>query len=461
MQPTHKRPLLILLSNSFAATNIIHSGLISILAVQYDVHLLSTMIRPADILVINRHFKIELKLVDTCLPVLPKWLTMMRRVEKAVFSNHFGIATQKIKSLQESRHRQFLMRSVIQITTWLRLNKLILCMVRNVIIFATSYSLRLRPLLSYHFHGVISSSPMDLRENFVVNFLRKHKVRSLATVISWDNLTSKGVINADHDYMLVWNESMKREFLQFYPIFNCKETNVTVCGIPRFDCYFEHDARISLETLRKLYGIPKEKKVILIATSSSRHFPNQLEVIDDIIKFARNAGNIHIIIRTHPGDVPTLYDALSNVAFITVWHPEGLHAHHKRSFYEWLPHMDFLRSLSEMLHLCHVCVQFASTIRLDAAACGKPVISIGYDGCRELPYHESVRRLYDYTHQLPVNELGIDTLVADKKELYKALRENLSDLHTGRQLEMIAPLIHFTKAESVNFTAQTIAAWLD
>ncbi|MCF2499637.1 CDP-glycerol glycerophosphotransferase family protein [Dyadobacter sp. CY357] len=461
MEEATKQRLLILVTNSFAAMNIIHSGLIKRLGIKYDVYIMSTMIRTAELAQINKHFNLQLKLIPADFPRESAWLCYLRKIEKALFAYHFNIVTQTIKYQNEGKWKALLIQKLLCILSLLHITKTALCTLKQVIITLSSFSIRLKPLLAYHFKGVISSSPLDLRENQVVNFLGRHHVKSLAMIISWDNLTSKGLINADHNYTLVWNDFMKNEFLHFYSIFKLKPPKVVATGIPRFDCYFQHRSEAYYERARRLFNVKSGKFIILIATSANRHFPNQLEIIEDVLQFARGENNVHVIMRCHPGDDTNAYAHIAREQFVTLWHPENLPAKNHGLFYNWFPELDFLHSLAQMLRICDVCVQFASTMKLDAAACKKPVISIAYDGKIPLPYHQSVQRLYDYAHQVPLNALQIDKVVTNRQQLYNALKTCLQDTDHQEKLAAIAPFTHFTESESVDFTAKIIAEWLD
>ena len=417
------------------------------------------MIRSEEISRINNHFGLDLTLVRLDIPCEPAWLTCLRRVEKALFAEHFDIVTQKIKY---QRHKGWLWtRKVLWVISQKSINKSLLRMIRHAIIFLTSFSSKLKPLLSFDFHGVISSSPLDSRENRIVNFLQRHRVKSLAMVISWDNLTSKGVINADHDYTLVWNDFMKNDFLRFYSIFNTVKPNVIATGIPRFDSYFKNGSENQIIRARKHFNIRLADRVILIATSALRHFPNQLDVIADILRFAKVEGNVHIIVRCHPADNVAIYNQLSGEKFVTIWHPKNLPTVGNDRFYNWFPDLNFLDSLSRMLRICDVCIQFASTMKLDAAASGKHVISIAYDGNNPLPYHHSVRKLYDYDHQVPLNALQFDEFVTSREQLYAALKATLRNQKPENELAAIKSFTHFTEPKSVDFTFNTIAEWLN
>jgi hypothetical protein len=458
MQEAFKRPILILITNSFAAINVIHSGLIKELAARYNIHLLSTMIHSKELAEINKHFNISLRLVSVTLPKEGTWLCILRKVEKALFVHHFDIVTQKIKYQKLTLARRIFIKIALQLLVYLHLNEILLKLLRRFIIFVTSFSSNLKQLTQYDFHGVISSSPLDIRENRVVNFLRRHGVKSLAMVISWDNLTSKGVINADHSYTLVWNKVMASEFRLFYSIFDSNEKTVKITGIPRFDVYFK-GSEDSLVKSKTRYNVRDSAHIILIATSAAKHFPHQLEVIHDVLEFAQSHENVQVLIRCHPADDPAAYRSLAAEQSIILWHPKSIISGDTR-FYEWFPELDFLDSLAEMLLMCDVCIQFASTMKLDAAACGKPVISIGYDGSKNLSYRHSAQRLYEYAHQLPLNDLGLDKLVCNKEQLFDALTESLTT-KPNHQRAAIKPFIHFTKCESVTYTAKTIAEWLD
>lgn len=458
MQEADKKSILILLTNSFAAINIIHSGLIRELARHYNIYLLSTMIHDRELLLINSHYNINLKIIPVSLPREGLFLSILRKVEKALFASHFNIVTQEIKDQKLSPARRFFMKTVLHLLAVSYLSKILLLLLRKSIIYMTSFSSGLRGLLSYRLEGVISLSPLDLRENRVVNFLGRHGVKSLGMVISWDNLTSKGVMNADHSYTLVWNELMAGEFQNFYSLFSSNIPKVSAVGIPRFDNYFKAN-KCSTSSIRQRYNVHDGDYIILIATSAIKHFPNQFEVISDVLEFAKSNKKIHIIIRCHPADDPTRYESLAAEKSVTFWHSKNITSGNSR-FYEWLPEFDFLNSLTGMLQICDVCVQFASTIKLDAAACGKPVISIAYDGSDAVPYAHQVKRLYEYAHQLPLNRLQVDRLVTSKQQLFEALTDSLAGTDPNVQIAAIKPFVHFTTDDSVKCTVKTIAEWL-
>jgi hypothetical protein len=227
-----------------------------------------------------------------------------------------------------------------------------------------------------------------------------------------------------------------------------------VTGIPRFDVYFENPKN---DHFRLKYGISISEKIILFATSAAKHFPNQAEIVRDLIEYGRDA-NITILVRCHPADDYDRYYSFLSEPKLIIWRPYSENS--SQVFADWLPGPDFLHTLSEMLQNCNVCVQVASTMRLDAAACGKPIISIAYDGSEALPYHQSVRRFYDYSHQIPLNKLGIDQMVHNKQQLFNALDKSLNVETEMLQNPLIGSFIHHPESKSVDSTIQNIHEWL-
>jgi hypothetical protein len=456
MVSTARKRILILITNSFAAMNVIHSGLLKKIADQYEVHILSDLLKGTQIEHISQHFDIKINIIDQRIPEENSWVRFIRQVEKLLFFYSFNIETQVVKNADQSPIRHIFRYSNTYLLKAFRLDKVLLICLRKLIILSTTYSKILKNLDQFGFDGIVSTSPLDIRENKIVNFFKARKVRSLAMIISWDNLTSKGIINADHDYILFWNQLMADEYQRFYGIFNVTK-KVRVTGIPRFDVYFQHTTH---EDFRKKFGINASDKIILFATSAAKHFPCQLEIVRDLIGYSRNISNVSVIVRCHPADDYNQYRSLLTEPKLIIWRPDDGSALGSQIFSEWLPDLDFLNILSDMLQNCDVCVQVASTMRLDAAACNKPIISIAYDGDLPLPYGKSVRRFYEYSHQIPLNKLQIDEMVSSKQQLFSALDNALNSDVPPDHRSSIQPFLHYTEAKSVDSVMQNIHEWL-
>jgi hypothetical protein len=451
MEKPPKRKLIVVITNNFAAINLVHSGFIQKLADKHDLYIISDIIGDQEIVLINRYFEIDLNLLNVRVPAEPMMLRFVRFIEKTMFFLVFKTNTHKIKMAERSSLVRSLFQGLNMIVGPFAVRHFILKCIRNFIIFLSARLCKCDPASYTGFSGVISSSPLDIRENIIVNRLALLNTPALAIIISWDNLTSKGIINANHQYVMVWNEFMACEFENFYADFHPRP-RLCITGIPRFDIYFRKQTPNFLEMSKRKRFPVGTAKVILYATSAPRHFPEQADIVDDLLEYCRVRGSAELRIRLHPADKQENYKRL------------GLYNSIQFSFAGdngRFPELNYLESLADTLNACHVCVQVASTMRLDAAACKKPVISIRYDGRNKLPYGGSVRRLYDYSHQLPVNELSIDKMVDSKQELFFCLDEvlnNASD-YSGNE-RLIQLLAHFDKACSVSTMIRNVEEWL-
>ena len=452
------KQILLIITNPFAATNVIHSGLLELLARRYKVHILSDLIKEKEISEINRHYGIQVELLWANIPIENRTLRLLRKLEKAIFFRHFKIITQTIKEQNHSSLLRFIVKATLSTLDFLKLTKPLLKLLRYQIIKRSGKCDQFERIIASNFNGVISTSPLDIRENIIVNSL-KENIKTLAMVISWDNLTTKGLINADHDYIVVWNKFMAEEYQTFYQIFKLDHQKICITGIPRFDPYFlENPGESGKTAYRQKFQFKQDEKMILFATSAAKHFPDQVDIVRHLSEYARIRTQTKIIVRCHPGDRFEKYQVFETDQNIRITCPENL-ADQDSS----IPALNTLSSLCEVLMYTDICIQIASTMRLDAAACNKPIISIAYDGDKSQPYSKSIRRFYDYDHQLPLNELNIDRMVFNKQELFDALDEALFNpkfkLQPNR--ELAKEFTHFSEPVSVATTMKFIDEWLN
>ncbi len=458
MENDYRKKILLIITNGFAATNVIHSGLIRPLAEEYDVYICSDLLTENEIHDLNQNWRTDLKWLDIKIPSEIPTFKLLRRLEKAIFFKYFRIITQTIREKSNPGIFKYIMRGTLSLAGFLHLNKWLLKFLRKQIISQTPDSELVQKLRSGNFNGIISTSPLDIRENMIVNAI-KGQVRSMAMVISWDNLTTKGLINADHDYVLVWNKFMEDEYLHFYKIFNLKKQSVRITGIPRFDIYFQPASVLpDNDPFRYTYKAAPGDKIILFATSANKHFPTQANIVHHLIQYTETTKGVKLIVRCHPADDPQLYSGLTMHPNVSFWFADSSSSKTK----VFKPRLDALISLAEMLKRTDVCVNVASTIRLDAAACNKSIISIAYDGNKVMPYAHSVARFYDYTHQLELNNLGIDKMVFSKQELFDALNNFLFQpaFAPTDKIALVKKFTHFSKPVAIPTIMKLIAEWL-
>lgn len=452
MERSDQKHILVLITNPFAILNTIHSGLIGQLGKYYTISIMSDLLTKADIDRFNEHFQLNMNLLKTPVPTISTFGKWLRTVQTLLFGYCFDLETIRIKLMERGSvfHRLFSTSQKSRLFTLL--SGSVMTFIRNWLIRLTTLPDKYGPLAACKFLAVVSTSPFDLRENSITNSLLIHKIPGIAIIISWDNLTSKGVMNTNSGLVLVWNKPMALEYQRFYNPFG-GQAAVRMIGIPRFDIYFR-DPPSQNSNLTGVPGINPESRVILFSTGSLKHHSCQNYIIDDLIEYAESRPDIVILVRCHPGDDPGRYNHFNPVKNLHFYQPFGEDPSH-------IPPVDFLETLHLQLMTCNVCVQVASTMFLDAAACNKPCISIAYDAQPDMHYAGSVRRFYDYSHQLPLHKALKKHIVYNRRELFRMLDKILAGRNVQADLRnAVKPFIQHSAPDSARLATQYIREWL-
>lgn len=271
---------------------------------------------------------------------------------------------------------------------------------------------------------LINTSPFDPRDNQVQRAMQRAGVKTLAVIPSWDNPSSKGCILPDTDSVLVWSPVQKAEMLSYYPKFD--ESQLVISGIPQFDVYSHTKHFASDHNFLSNLGIPPGKKIILFSTSSPKlfqHEPIVLRHMADALDAGRFGPDVHILVRCHPVDDAERYAELAGRSCVTIF-PSSLES--GAALATWRPPESELEILATTLRHCAVCVNTASTMTLDAASSGRPVVNIAYDAGGPQPPHRSVRRFYSYSHYAKVVAAGYAAVAASPQSLIDYLATALA-----------------------------------
>ena len=134
MNDNRQKKLLIVITNGFAATNVIHSGLIQHMARLYELHILSDLLGENEIRAINRHFGINVKLFCEQIPAETAILKPLRLIGKAVFFRHFHIVTQTIRESQQAFWLRYSTGAFANVLECLGITRSVLVFLRKVII---------------------------------------------------------------------------------------------------------------------------------------------------------------------------------------------------------------------------------------------------------------------------------------------------------------------------------------
>ncbi len=169
---------------------------------------------------------------------------------------------------------------------------------------------------------VLFTPLMDSNTGFIdyAKAARKLGIRSAICVASWDNLTNKGLIQAETDRILVWNEFQKEEALKYHFV---SPDKVAVTGAQTFDKWFEKRPSTTQEAFLKKIGLDGCRKFIVYACSS--RFIAEYEV-DFVRKWATELRNSDffkeygLLVRPHPANIGQWDDVtLADIPGVSVY----------------------------------------------------------------------------------------------------------------------------------------------
>jgi len=287
---------------------------------------------------------------------------------------------------------------------------------------ATALIKKLNPKL------VVSTYPINYLESKFLYAAKQAGVSTLIHLLSWDNITSKGIFPVIPDQFIAWGPVMQEELKEYY---NLDEDKIHVCGVPHFDQHIEvKDTDNYKEVLLDLKLNP-EKPYIFIAMSAPRFAPHEIDIVEWLAKsVSKNVfgSDLQLVIRPHPqnvqgslGDKRWLkrLDKLSSPR-VAIDYPTLVD-----SKVRWSMRKSDMLRLSNLLAGCKVCLNSGSTVSIDALMMDKPVVMTSFDGDKKLYYWKSARRLVDYIHLKKFVAMGGATVVHSYEDLQQELMRYL------------------------------------
>ncbi len=152
---------------------------------------------------------------------------------------------------------------------------------------------------------IVILTPANMRFSEEIEFLKAAKYLNIPTVLpvlTWDNLTTKGLIYLKPDLVLAWNEIQKREAIIHHQI---PQKRIKITGSPFFDKWFS-GLRPSLnknQFFSKLKLNPNHPYLLYLG-SSNNIAGDEKWVVENIRKLLDQAKleDCQIVIRPHPAN---------------------------------------------------------------------------------------------------------------------------------------------------------------
>lgn len=278
--------------------------------------------------------------------------------------------------------------------------------------------------------AIISTRPVDEMEIFLLEAARRLDIQKIYYILSWDNITSKGIFPIKADFYLTWGPIMNEELQEYYAIGENKTRNT---GVTHFDIHARvKEGQIQVSDLLSEIGLDRLKPYLFFTMSASYFAPNEIDIVEHIAKQVESnhfGEDMQLVIRPHMANLMSDRSDQSwlrrleriNTNRVRVDFPDS-----DNSLLTWYMAKGDMIRLSGLLNGASVCLNSGSTVAIEALYLDRPVVITAFD--TELwPFWNSAKRLREYTHLKKLFDTNSCVLVDSLSEMDKAINEYLID----------------------------------
>jgi hypothetical protein len=235
---------------------------------------------------------------------------------------------------------------------------------------------------------VVVASPTNMRYSEEAEYVKAANELGIPTVVpvlSWDNLTTKGLIHELPNVTLVWNETQKREAVSIHQI---PEDRVVVTGSPFLDKWFDNQIEpLSGDTFRERVGLSAGTPFVLYLGSSANIATDESRLVLQLAAHLAKSSDprlrkIQVLVRPH-GANQEPYRKISEPN-VTVWMRDRQLPDSLEAFAEFAASLKF----------SECCLGLNTTGMVDALLMNKPVITLLVDQYRDTNASKAVHYRY-------------------------------------------------------------------
>jgi len=311
-----------------------------------------------------------------------------------------------------------------------------------------------RDLATLDLDAVLSVTPYHRREELLLRAAARCGLPLVASIISFDNPTSRPWIPVTFDRYLVWNRRNRQELVRAYPAVSADR--VVVTGAPQFDFYANPRWRWSEQQWRTVLGLAEDRPVILFGGGPSVHVPNEpsfLAQIDDAIELGEVPGRPVVVFRRHPMEPQSTWEStLARCRHVVSDEPWPVRTGAVETSSAGVA--DIERLVSTLAHSA-VHVSTASTMTVDGASFDRPQVGPAYDDTPGRAHHRQVSDMYRREHWLPIAASGGMAVAEDRDAMIRAIRRGFT--HPGEGAEgrrrLLTEVISFTDGRATERVA--------
>jgi hypothetical protein len=238
--------------------------------------------------------------------------------------------------------------------------------------------------------------------------------------------TNKDVValsRLDHGFTAigVWNNWMKENLLAQNP--DLAGQSVYVTGCSHFDCVQRPNWLTPKDEFRSYLGVGEHEKLVLYTAAGPGVLPQEERFIAVVVGTLMALSDVatRLVVRLNPMDDASLLENYLNEYYpdIIVLRPDWHYARSKNLCYQ---KKDDVKIWNNLLNYSAVSVNIPSTVTVECALAGLPVINLGFDLPGPKPVPGSVHAFWDVDYYVNVRTAEAAILVNNLSELNDALR---------------------------------------
>jgi hypothetical protein len=235
-------------------------------------------------------------------------------------------------------------------------------------------SLRIVAVLRRDRPDCVVASPANMLVDEEIEYIKAARaagIPSVVPVMSWDNLTTKGVFHVQPDYVLAWHRGHRDEARDIHGV---PGDRIVVTGSPFFDKWFDPEPSVGPRaTTCGRIGADAAHPYLLYLGSSANIARDESWLVLALVRALRahpdaSLRTLQVVFKPHPGGSPRNIRALPRLddAGVLVWGRERGRP----------DTVDAIHQFREVLHHASVVVGVNTTGMLDAVLCNRPCLAL-------------------------------------------------------------------------------------
>jgi hypothetical protein len=281
---------------------------------------------------------------------------------------------------------------------------------------------------------VVARTPGWRMDRYLLREAAAREVRTVATIVGWDNPSSYSLKGAPVDYITCWSELQKEE-LVLGSDWDPKRVNIS--GIPSYDGYFLRSWLIPRDEYFRQHGLDPGRKLLAYACSFETFHPNfpNIAAIAELVNQDKLDQPSQLLIRLHPnhflpgtrfeGEGNRVREYIKNMPHVHLVEPVSLGGGLGHYSGEDMPEK------ASMMAYADVFLTVYSTMVVETAIHDRPIISVTIDtpGGWNMPdvYSLPLTAIGDWPTHLRFRLSGAGRVAVNQEEVRQNVNFYLAD----------------------------------